>query len=313
MHEDRYPLISNERDPRFLKLSSLQTASGRSKTKSYLIEGIRHVARAAEQSGLIEQLFVEPSTLSNQFGRKIARRLRTSGVPAIRLTSQLYRNLTLAAEPQGIGAVVRQRWWCIEDLKAPPDSLWLALESVEQPGNLGTILRTAEAADVDGVFLLGEGSDPWDPVCVRASMGSLFPQRLVRCHSAGFVQWARSNRVVVIASSPSGLLDFKALRCRWPAALLIGSERHGLSPQSAEAAHFSVRIPMRGQCDSINASVATGVLLFEMASQRRRPVGASKRNQSTPSSISSHGCAQAPSGQFDGRAGRGASVGRRRP
>jgi RNA methyltransferase, TrmH family len=274
MHEENYPLISNERDLRFQQLRSLQTASGRSKTNLYLIEGVRHVARAAERNDLIQQLFVEPSTLSNPFGQKLARRLRKSGVSAIRLTPQLYRNLTLAAEPQRIGAVVRQRWWCIEELKAPRDSLWLALESVVQPGNLGTILRTVEAAGVNGVFLLGGGSDPWDPVCVRASMGSLFSQRLVRCQTADFVQWTRSNRVVVIASSPAGLLDFKAFRCRWPAVLLIGSERHGLSPQSAQAAQFSVRIPMASQCDSINASVAAGVLLFEMASQRPRPADA---------------------------------------
>jgi TrmH family RNA methyltransferase len=85
---------------------------------------------------------------------------------------------------------------------------------------------------------------------------------------AEFVGWARQHSVAIVGSSPSGLLDFKAIRFRWPAVLLVGSERQGLSPQMLEYSHLTVRIPMHGGCDSVNAAVATGVLLFEMASQR---------------------------------------------
>jgi len=90
-----------------------------------------------------------------------------------------------------------------------------------------------------------------------------------RCSSRDFTSWAKSNGVAVVGSSPAGLLDYKALRCRWPAALLIRSEKRGLSEHLVETADFMVRIPMRGGCDSINVSVAAGVLLFEMSNQRR--------------------------------------------
>jgi len=110
MHENKYALLSHARDPRFLTLRSLQTFQGRSRTGLFIIEGIRHLARAVENQSPIESVFLDTSVLSNPFGRKLARRLRKHGVPGIRLSSQLYRDLTLAAEPQGIGAILRQQW-----------------------------------------------------------------------------------------------------------------------------------------------------------------------------------------------------------
>ena len=223
-----------------------------------------------EHHAPIQSVFFDPSALSNRFGQKLARRLRKSGVPSWRLTPKLYRELTLAAEPQGIGAVLRQRYCALADLQANRGAgLWLAVESIESPGNLGTIIRTAQAAGVQGIFLLGQNDDPWDPAAVRASLGSLFSQKLVRCSPLEFTKWARSSHVAIVGSSPSGMLEYRALRCRRPAVLLIGSEKRGLSGQLIEAADFTVRIPMRGRCDSINVAVAAGILLFEMSSQQR--------------------------------------------
>jgi len=177
MNEKKYPAVSSPRDPRFLTLRSLQTHQGRFRTRLFIIEGIRHVARAVEHCAPIESIFLDPSVLSNPFGQKLARRLRQQGFPGIRLSRDLYRNLTLATEPQGIGAVLRQRWFPLEQLHAAKNSLWLAIESIESPGNLGTIIRTAEAAGVSGVFILNPNCDPYDPATIRATMGSLFCKR----------------------------------------------------------------------------------------------------------------------------------------
>jgi len=269
MNEKRYPVVSDPHDPRFLTLRSLQTHQGRSHTELYIIEGIRHLARAVEHCAPIESVFLDPSVLSNPFGQKLARRLLQQGVPGIRLSRELYRDLTLATEPQGIGAVLRQKWLSLKQLSAARNSLWLAVESIESPGNLGTIIRTAEAAGVTGVLILSPNCDPYDPATVRATMGSLFSQRLVRCSVAEFNRWTKSNGVSVVASSPNGLMDFQALAYRFPTALIVGSEKQGLSDQLLEAADLVVRIPMRGGCDSLNAAVAAGVLLFEIASCRR--------------------------------------------
>jgi RNA methyltransferase, TrmH family len=276
MNGKKYPFVSNPRDPRFLTLRLLQTHEGRSRTGLYLIEGIRHLARAVEQRALIDSVFIDPSALTNPFGRRLTDRLRRQGVPGIRISPALYRDLTLANEPQGIGAVLRQRWLPLDEVQVGPDSLWLAVESIETPGNLGTIIRTAEAAGVSGIFMLSPTSDPFDPAAVRATMGSLFSQKLIRCSPHEFTQWAKSRGITVVASSPAGLLDYRGLPSRFPAVLIVGSEKQGLSDQLLDAADLVVRIPMRGGCDSLNAAVATGILLFEMAGQVR------SRSQSPP-------------------------------
>jgi TrmH family RNA methyltransferase len=279
MNEKKYPLVCDSRDPRFLTLRSLQTHSGRTRTGHYIIEGIRHLARAIEHRAPIDSVFLDPSILSNPFGQRLARQLRKQGVPGIRLSHRLYCDLTLANEPQGIGAVLRQRWFPLEQVRAERHSLWLAVESIESPGNLGTIIRTAEAAGVTGVVMLSPNCDPCDPATVRATMGSLFSQKLMRCSPHEFIDWARSNGITLIASSPTGLIDYKALAYRLPAVLIVGSEKHGLSEQLLEAANFVVRIPMRGGCDSLNAAVAAGVVLFEMAGQREERPGTLSRRR----------------------------------
>ena len=269
MHENKYPRLTHPRDPRFLILRSLQTSPGRSRTGLYITEGVRHLARAVEHGAPIQSIFLEPSVLCNPFGQKLTRRLRSRGIPGIQLSRQLYRELTLVAEPQGVGAIIRQTWSSLLDLKSRLNSLWLAIESIESPGNLGTMVRRAEAAGTSGIFILNSTCDPYDPATIRATMGSLFSQKLVRCLTREFTDWARKNGVAMVASSPSGLIDFKALEYRFPTVLLIGSEKLGLSDGLLEVADYCVRISMRGGCDSINAAVAAGVLLFEMASRRK--------------------------------------------
>ncbi|HVH85738.1 MAG TPA: RNA methyltransferase, partial [Terriglobales bacterium] len=140
--------------------------------------------------------------LSNPFGQKLARRLRKRGISGVRLSHQLYRDLTQAAEPQGIGAVLRQQWIHLTSVRVEPNSLWLAVESIESPGNLGTMVRTAEAAGVSGIFILGVDCDPYDPAAVRATMGSLFSQALIRCSTREFIDWAQARGVAVVGSSP---------------------------------------------------------------------------------------------------------------
>lgn len=268
MHEKTSPLITHRSDPSYSKLRILHSLKGRIQTGQYLIEGIRHVARAHDERAPIESLFIEPSALQNPFGQKLARRLKQAGVPTLRLAPKLYQELTLANEPQGIGAVMRQRWTQLVQIDLTASPFWLAVESVDLPGNLGTILRCAEAAGTTGVILVGDGADVFDPACVRATMGALFSLTLVQCTRREFGEWARMNHVSVVGSSPRGLMSYRGFRCRWPAVLVVGSEREGMSDELLEICNFVVRIPMCGRSDSINASVAAGILLFELAGQR---------------------------------------------
>jgi RNA methyltransferase, TrmH family len=193
MHENKYPVVSHPRDPRLLTLRSLQLPQGRSRTGRYIIEGIRHLARAVEHNAPIESVFLEPSVLSNPFGQKLARRRHNRGIPGIRLSHELYRDLTLAGEPQGIGAVIRQQWTPLSNLKLEP-SLWLTVESIESSGNLGTIIRTAEAAGASKIFVLGPDCDPTRPRDSSSDHGpAVFAEArevfATRIHFLGKVKW----------------------------------------------------------------------------------------------------------------------------
>jgi TrmH family RNA methyltransferase len=176
VHENKSPLITDRSDPRFSQLVSLKSYKGRARTDRYLIEGIRHVARAHDERAPIECIFVEPSTLQNPFGQKLARRLRQRNIPFLRLAPALYHDLTLANEPQGIGAVLRQQRSSLSQIDLTLSPFWLAVESIDLPGNLGTILRSAEAAGAEGVIFVGDGADPYDPACASNDGRTVFPQ-----------------------------------------------------------------------------------------------------------------------------------------
>lgn len=269
MHERKPQSLVPSKDGVLRRLQSLQTPLGRSRTGLYLIEGIRHVARAVEDGAPVQSLFVCPPALNSPSGQKLARRVRQSGIVCETLSPDSYRALTLAHEPQGIGAVVKQRWTPLHAIHPEAGSLWLAVESIDSPGNLGTMIRTAEAAGASGVFVLDGAAEPYDPAAVRATMGSLFTLQLVRCSTGEFIQWAKRAGVAIAGASPAGLLEYRGFPFRLPATLVIGSEKHGLSGRLAEACDFMVRIPMMGRCDSINAAVAAGVLLYELFDRRR--------------------------------------------
>jgi TrmH family RNA methyltransferase len=146
----------------------------------------------------------------------------------------------------------------------------LVIDDIRSPGNLGTILRTAEATGVAGVIFLNARCDPFDPVAVRSSMGGLFHLQLTRATHAEVRRWADAHDVRLVGLTPDA-------RCLWteaPAApggtaLVIGEERHGLSAPAREMCHDTVRLPMTGRADSLNVGVATGVMLYELVRRRR--------------------------------------------
>ena len=146
---------------------------------------------------------------------------------------------------------------------------WIALDAAQDPGNLGTILRTGDAVGAAGVILLGHAADPYDPAALRASMGAVFSQRLVRANFEDLVRWKERNGAALIGTSDAAPTDYQAVRYPRPAILLMGSEREGLSQEQQAACDHLARIPMVGHSDSLNLAVATAVMLYEIFNQRR--------------------------------------------
>jgi len=151
----------------------------------------------------------------------------------------------------------------LEALDPRAAACWLALEQVRDPGNLGTIVRTADAAGCGGVILVGDCCDPFSLEAVRATMGSIFAVPIAKATTAQFLDWRRAWPGSVVGTLLSASVDYRSADYRRPSLILMGAEQSGLTPALAAACDVAVKIPMRGRADSLNLSVATGLMIYE--------------------------------------------------
>jgi len=259
--------ISSVSNPRIKFARSLRRRAAREESGQFFVEGIRAVAEAIQLGAEVETVIVASELLTSTLAHGLVRQVPRSA--RLEVTADVFRSLSVQENPQGLGAVVHQHWTDLETVKSDLGLCWVALESVQYPGNLGTVLRTSEAVGGAGVFLLGKATDPYDPLSVRASMGAIFSQRLVRADSEALLTWKRRSGGFVVGTSPSAATDYQALIYPSPLVLLMGSEQHGLSAELLAACDCLVRIPMVGRCDSLNLAVSAGTMLYEVFNQRR--------------------------------------------
>ncbi len=263
-------IISSFSNSKIKEIRSLRQRKERSQTGLAFIEGIRIAADAIRHPGTVQTLVVAPELLKSSFARELVQAQKKDGTPCLEVTAEVFQSLSNKDGPQGLGAVIRQQWEPLEQVRLSDDFCWVALEAVQDPGNLGTILRTGDAVGCTGVMLLGQSTDPYDPEALRASMGAIFSQRLVRASFDAFAYWKQQHGYRVAGTSGAAEADYTAVAYHFPLVLLMGSERLGLSPEQQAICDTLVRIPMVGQSDSLNLAVATGVTLYEMFNQRRK-------------------------------------------
>jgi RNA methyltransferase, TrmH family len=271
--------LSSPKHPLVRPILELRQRNARDRRGRYLGEGLRFVARAAERPGLIETLLVCDQLLSHPTGRRLVDRLRASGTPCLSIAPALYLEMARSGEPQGIAAVAQQNLVALDDLVAEATARWLVVESIRSPGNLGSILRTAEAVGVAGVILVGPAgarSDPFDPAAVRASMGALPALRLARASGRELAAWTDRHEIAVVGTIP-GAPDYRSIVYPERVAVLVGNERRGLAAEHRALCDRAVGIPMAGRGDSLNVAVATGIVLYELFDQHRRAVATGLR------------------------------------
>ena len=217
----------------------------------------------------IETLVVAPELLTSLFGQQIVQTFRDRGGEILEVSGEVFKAFSSKDGPQGIGAVARQRWSRLETIRILPGDWWVALDSVANPGNLGTILRTLDAVGAQGVILLDQATDPYEPEALRASMGGIFYQQIVKTTFTEFSNWKKANSVPVIGSSDKSEQDYHRLAYPEVFVLLMGSERHGLLDHHIAICDGVVAIPMVGKSDSLNLAIATSVIAYEVFNQRR--------------------------------------------
>jgi len=267
--DQRLALISSRNNPTVKAIRGLASRKERQRTGLCFVEGLHLVACAVQQGAAIDTCVIAPDLLASAFGRDLARAIVDRGARRVEVTAEVFETLAAKDHAQGLGIVVRQRWDSLARLDASAGIRWVALDTVQYPGNLGAIMRTCDAVGGAGVILLGDTADPYDPAAVRASVGAIFAQRLVRASFAEFMEWKGRNRAMVVGTSPTAALDYRGVAYRPPVVLLMGSEPRGLAREQQNMCDVVVTIPMVGHSDSLNLAVATGVVLYEIFHQHQ--------------------------------------------
>lgn len=237
-------------------------------TGLFLTEGREMIEHAQAQEFVCHHLFVDEAIVGENWVRPLAVWAKARKGRASRVTNDLMATMSPMRNPPQIMALLKQQHADLPpaaNLTAP--DTWLVLEDIRDPGNLGTIIRTADAAGAKGIILVGLCTDPYSPEAVRASTGSIFAVPVAPTTTDDFAQWAKAWPGLILGSAASGAVDYRETTDRHPVLLLIGSESNGLSARLSGLCHTLARIPMSGTAESLNAATATALLLYEV---RRR-------------------------------------------
>ncbi len=262
-------MITSTSNPTIKSIRKLTDRKERRQTGLFFVEGLRNVGEAVQQGWEIETLIISPELLVSLFGQQLVEQAAANGSPVLEVSADVFEYLSAKEGPQGIAAVGRQRWTLLADVRLVPGDTWIALDSVQDPGNLGTILRTCDATGCRGVILLDQSTDPYDPGAIRASMGAVFTTPVVKTPYIDFARWKRDQLAPVIGTSDKAQLDYHAYQYPPAHVILMGSERQGLQEHHIAICDAIVSIPMAGKSDSLNLAVAAGVMLYEVYNQRR--------------------------------------------
>jgi TrmH family RNA methyltransferase len=265
-------MITSHRNPLIKQIKRLRQKKYRQQEGAFFAEGLRLVLSAVEAGAPIETIVYCSKYLTSDAGWQMLTEQEAAGRPCLELAPELFESVSSRDNPVGIGAVIGTTSTALEELAFEKEDVLVALFDVAEPGNLGTIIRTADATGVAGLILLGNSVDPSHPKAVKASMGSLFSVPIIQLPDPGKLwPWAAESGLHTIATSARAKSSYWQAQYRFPALLIMGSERQGLPAQALAQADQAVTIPMTGSATSLNLALATGLVLFEL--RRRSSVG----------------------------------------
>ncbi|MEU4371062.1 TrmH family RNA methyltransferase [Micromonospora chersina] len=273
---DAVPGPFTPRTPRVVAARRLQRRRDRESTGRFLAEGPQAVREALARAGTVVELFGTPAALDRH--ADLAAQAARADVPVSEVTDEALAALAETVAPQGLVAVCRHLDVPLEAALARGPRLVAVLAEIRDPGNAGTVLRTADAAGAGAVIFAGDAVDPYNGKCVRASAGSLFHVDVVRStEPVAVVAALRAAGLAVLATTGYGDSDLDDLadagRLAAPTAWLFGSEAHGLPEELTAAADARVRVPLHGRAESLNLAAAAAVCLYASARALRRPAG----------------------------------------
>jgi rRNA methylases len=243
-------------------IRALHMKKERDATGRFISEGLKFIGEALDQGQVPRQLLVGQDARSHPLlDRARSKTLAASG-EVIVVTQEILAKISRKENPQTVLAVFDQVYADLDDIRPMSAPAWIALERVRDPGNLGTIIRTADSAGCGGVLLIDDCVDPFSTEAVRATMGSIFAVKIVRATSEAFLAWRKSWPGSVIGTRLDAAHGYRDAPYHRPSLILMGNEQAGLTDQLAQSCDVTVKIPMRGRADSLNLAVATGIMAY---------------------------------------------------
>ena len=261
--------ITSLQNPRVKQLVKLRDRRDRDDAGLFLVEGYREVRRALEKNIRLIELYFSPEWFLGENEPALIEQARQAGSQLFELSKDAFAKCAYRDRPDGLLAVAPQWKNSLSDLKLSPNPFLLVVESIEKPGNLGTILRSADAAGVDGVIVCDAVTDVFNPNVVRSSTGVLFSVPIVVADSATVHAWLVEKGIRIVATTPDTPNIYTKVDLGGSLAIVMGSEQYGLSKFWLKESNLLVRIPMAGQADSLNVAMATIITLFEAVRQRK--------------------------------------------
>ena len=254
--------LQNQRIKDVIKLNNVRE---RRKKNCFVIEGVRELSLAIAGGYTVCSLFVCDELL-NKGGIELIRKIC---IPAEKVSLEVFRKMAYREESDGIIAVAEPRRLTLDAVRLSDNPFIIILEAIEKPGNLGAILRTADAAGVDAVVVCDPKTDIYNPNTIRSSIGCVFTQQIVVCTSIEALQWLKQSGIRIYAAELSASQWYYDADFIQPSAIILGTEAEGLTDFWIHNAEANIKIPMRGKIDSLNVSVSTAIITFEAIRQKK--------------------------------------------
>lgn len=262
--------ITSAQNPKIKAIMKLKSKRSRDRSAQYLIEGYRELLRATDADVEIDQLFVCEQLFLKDNEQNLIEQVEKKGAQIIYCMQSVFEKISYRDRPDGLLAIAKQSPQKLEDIIFNNEHPFIVVAvSIEKPGNLGTILRSADASGADATIVVDKVTDIYNPNVVRASVGTLFTKPVVQATSEETFDWLMKNKIQIVTTSPRAKEVYTQVDYQGPTAIIVGSEQYGLPDHWLEGSNKNVFIPMCGQADSLNAATCTTLMLYEVLRQRQ--------------------------------------------
>ena len=255
-------LVTSLTNPLVKSVRALHQGKTRDETGQFVAEGLKFILDAIDLDRFPEVLLFGPEAASQPLLEGARKATLRAGGQVVEVTRDILAKVSRRDNPQAVIGVFRQAFTPLDALNPASATGWVALHRVRDPGNLGTVIRTADAAGCGAVILVGECCDPYSVEAVRATMGSIFALPIVQTDEAAFAAWRAGWPGSVVGTLLSATVSHAEAAYRRPTLVLLGNEQQGLTPDMAALCDVNVKIPMRGRADSLNLAVAAGIMIY---------------------------------------------------